>query len=158
MGCPPGGWPTFHFPLVRTALVVSLFRPAGLRFPLGLLCTASYIIITMTNTLAIPMTEEDKESKVGVTRSVRQIRISRCAMSPYGWQALYKAVCLEADFRKMPHCIALAEKAIKQRLFDGPALRIDTAELRAMHSALDALEILKAESTAQGSWSILKDV
>ena len=72
-------------------------------------------------------------------------------MSPYGWQALYRAVALEADFRKMPHCIALAEKAIKQRLFDGPALRIDTAELRAMHSALDALEVLKAESTAQES-------
>ncbi len=79
-------------------------------------------------------------------------------MSPYGWQALYKAVALGADFRKLPHCIALAEKAIKQRLFDGPALRIDTAELRAMHSALDALVILKAERTAQGSWSILKDV
>ena len=79
-------------------------------------------------------------------------------MSPYGWQALYKAVALESDFRKMPHCIALAEKAIKQRLFDGPALRIDTAELRAMHSALDALVVLKAESTVQGSWSILKDV
>ena len=79
-------------------------------------------------------------------------------MSPYSWQALYKAVALESDFRKMPHCIALAEKAIKQRLFDGPALRIDTAELRAMHRALDALEILKAESTVQGSWSILKDV
>ncbi len=72
-------------------------------------------------------------------------------MSPRGWQALYRAVALEADFRKMPHCIALAEKAIKQRLFDGPALRIDTAELRAMHSALDALEVLKAESTAQES-------
>ena len=79
-------------------------------------------------------------------------------MSPYGWQALYKAVALEADFRKLPHCIALAEKAIKQRLFDGPALRIDTAELRAMHSALDALVVLKAERTVQGSWSILKDV
>jgi hypothetical protein len=79
-------------------------------------------------------------------------------MGPYGWQALYTAVALESDFRKMPHCIALAEISIKQRLFDGPALRIDTAELRAMHSALDALEILKAESTAQGSWSILKDV
>jgi hypothetical protein len=34
-------------------------------------------------------------------------------MGPYGWQALYKAVALEANFRKMPHCIALAEKAIK---------------------------------------------
>jgi hypothetical protein len=79
-------------------------------------------------------------------------------MGPYGWQALYKAVALEADFRKLPHCIALSEKAIKQRLFDAPALQIDSAELRAMHSALDALEILKAESTAQGSWSILKDV
>jgi hypothetical protein len=79
-------------------------------------------------------------------------------MSPYGWQALYKAVSLEADFRQLPHCIALAEKAIKQRLFDGPALRIDTAELRAMHSALDALVVLKAERTVQGSWSILKDV
>ncbi len=79
-------------------------------------------------------------------------------MSPYGWQALYKAVALESDFRKLPHCIALAEKAIKQRLFDGPALRIDTAELRAMHSALDALVVLKAERTVQGSWSILKDV
>ena len=43
-------------------------------------------------------------------------------MGPYGWQALYKAVALEANFRKMPHCVALAEKAIKQRLFDGPAL------------------------------------
>ena len=79
-------------------------------------------------------------------------------MSPYGWQALYKAVALESDFRKLPHCIALADKAIKQRLFDGPALRIDTAELRAMHSALDALVVLKAERTVQGSWSILKDV
>jgi len=79
-------------------------------------------------------------------------------MSPYGWQALYKAVSLEADFRQLPHCIALAEKAIKQRLFDGPALRIDTAELRAMHSALDALVVLKAERTVQGSWSIPKDV
>ena len=79
-------------------------------------------------------------------------------MSSYGWQAFYRAVALEADFRKMPHCIALAEKAIRQRLLDGPGLRIDPAELRAMHSALDALEILKAESTAQGSWSILKDV
>ena len=79
-------------------------------------------------------------------------------MSPYGWQALYKAVSLEADFRQLPHCIALAEKAIKQRLFDGPALRIDTAELRAMHSALDALVVLKAERTVQGSWSILKNV
>jgi CheY-like chemotaxis protein len=78
-------------------------------------------------------------------------------MSPYGWQALYRAVALEADFRKMPHCIALAEKAIKQRLFDGPALRIDTAELRAMHSALDGLEILKAESTAQGSVRIKRE-
>jgi hypothetical protein len=78
-------------------------------------------------------------------------------MGPCGWQALYKTVGLESDFREMPHCIALAEKAIKQRLFDGPATRIDTAELQAMHSALDALEILKAESTAQGSWSILKD-
>ena len=78
-------------------------------------------------------------------------------MSPYGWQALYKAVALEADFRKLPHCIALAEKAIKQRLFDGPD-QIDTAELRAMHSALDALVVLKAESTAQGSWSMLKDL
>jgi hypothetical protein len=77
-------------------------------------------------------------------------------MGPYGWQALYKAVALEVDFRTMPHCIALAEQAIKQRLFDGPALQIDTAELRAMHSALDALEILKAERTAQGS--ILKHV
>ena len=79
-------------------------------------------------------------------------------MSPYGWQALYKAVALESDFRRMPHCVALAEKAIKQRLFDGPALRIDTAELRAMHSTLDALVVLKAERTVQGSWSILKDV
>jgi CheY-like chemotaxis protein len=78
-------------------------------------------------------------------------------MSPYGWQALYRAVALEADFRKMPHCIALAEKAIKQRLFDGPALRIDTAELRAMHSALDALVVLKAESTAQGSVRIKRE-
>jgi hypothetical protein len=78
-------------------------------------------------------------------------------MGPYGWQALYKAVALEADFRKLPHCIALAEKAIKQRLFDGPD-QIDTAELRAMHSALDALVVLKAESTAQGSWSMLKDL
>jgi hypothetical protein len=43
-------------------------------------------------------------------------------------------------------------------LFDTPPLQIDSAELRAMHSALDALEVLKAESTAQGSWSILKDV
>jgi hypothetical protein len=42
-------------------------------------------------------------------------------MGSYGWQALYKAVALEANFRKMPHCIALAET------------------LRAMHSALDAL-------------------
>ena len=64
---------------------------------------------------------------------------------------------LEADFRKTPHRIDLAEKAIKQRLFDTPPLQIDSAELRAMHSALDALEVLKAESTAQGSWSILKD-
>jgi len=79
-------------------------------------------------------------------------------MGPYGWQALYKAVALEANFRQMPHCIALAEKAIKQRLFDGPVMQIDTAELRAMHNTLDALEVLKAESTAQGSWSILKDV
>jgi hypothetical protein len=78
-------------------------------------------------------------------------------MNPYGWQALFKAVALEADVRKMPHCIALAETAIKRRLFDGPALLIDTAELRAMHSALDALEVLKAESTAHGSWSMLKD-
>jgi hypothetical protein len=36
----------------------------------------------------------------------------------YGSSAYLKAVALEADFRKMPHCIALAEKAIKQRLFD----------------------------------------
>ena len=79
-------------------------------------------------------------------------------MRPYGWQALYKAVALEANFRKMPHCVALAEKAIKQRLFDGPALQVDSTELRAMHSALDALEVLKAESTAQGSWSMLKDL
>jgi hypothetical protein len=79
-------------------------------------------------------------------------------MGLYGWQAFHRAVTLEADFRKMPHCIALAEKAIKQRLFDGPALRIDKAELRAIHSPLDALEVLKAESTAQESWSILKDV
>ena len=35
---------------------------------------------------------------------------------------------------------------------------IDSTELRAMHSALDALEVLKAESTAQGSWSMLKDL
>jgi hypothetical protein len=79
-------------------------------------------------------------------------------MGPYGWQALYKAVALEADFRKLPHCVSLAEKAIKQRLLDGPALRIDPEELRAMHNALDALEVLKAESTAQGSWSMPKDV
>jgi hypothetical protein len=79
-------------------------------------------------------------------------------MGPYGWQALYKAVALEADFRRLPHCIALAERAIKQRLFDAPPLQIDSAELRAMHCALDALEVLKAESTTQGSWSILKDV
>ena len=79
-------------------------------------------------------------------------------MGPYGWQSLFKAVALEADFRKMPHCIALAEKAIKQRLFDGPALLIGTAELRAMHSALDALVVLKGQSMAEGSWSILKDV
>jgi hypothetical protein len=90
-------------------------------------------------------------------------------MGPYGWQALYKAVALEADFRRLPHCIALAEKAIKQRLFDTPSLQIDSAELRAMHSALDALEVLKAEHTAhesnqnqtdrtRGFWSILKDV
>ena len=78
-------------------------------------------------------------------------------MGPYGWQALYRAVALEADFRKIPHCIALAERAIKQRLFDGPAVRIDTAELRARHSPLDELEVIKAESTAQESWSILKD-
>ena len=32
------------------------------------------------------------------------------------------------------------------------------ATVRATHSALDTLEVLKAESTAQGSWSILKDV
>ena len=79
-------------------------------------------------------------------------------MGPHGWQALYKAVALEADCRRLPHCIALAGRAIKQRLFDTPPLQIDSAELRAMHSALDALEVLKAESTAQGSWSILKDV
>jgi hypothetical protein len=90
-------------------------------------------------------------------------------MGPYGWQALYKAVALESDFRRLPHCIALAEKAIKQRLFDTPSLQIDSAELRAMHSALDALEVLKAEHTAhesnqnqtdrtRGFWSILKDV
>ena len=90
-------------------------------------------------------------------------------MGPYGWQALYKAVALEADFRKLPHCIALAEKAIKQRLFDTPSLQIASAELRAMHSALDALEVLKAERTAhesnqnqtdrtRGFWSILKNV
>ena len=89
-------------------------------------------------------------------------------MGPYGWEALYKAVALEADFRKLPRCIALAEKAIKQRLFDTRPQQIDSAELRAMHSALDAL-VLKAEHAAhesnqsqtvrtQGFWSILKDV
>jgi hypothetical protein len=39
--------------------------PAGLPFLFGALCTASYIIINMINSLAIPMTEEDKEGKVG---------------------------------------------------------------------------------------------
>ena len=36
--------------------------------------------------------------------------------------------------------------------------KIDSTELRAIHSALDALEVLKAENTAQGSWSMLKDL
>jgi hypothetical protein len=86
---------------------------------------------------------------------------------PYGWQALYRAVVLETDSRKLPHSIVLAEQTIKQRLLDGPSLQIDTAESQAMHKALDTLAVLKAEHTAresdqpdraQGFWSILKDV
>jgi hypothetical protein len=67
---------------------------------------------------------------------------------PYGWQALYRAVVLEADSRKLPHSIVLAEQAIKHRLLDGPSLQIDTAESQAMHKALDTLAVLKAEHTA----------
>jgi hypothetical protein len=94
----------------------------------------------------------------------------RCAVShPYGWQALYRAVVLETDSRKLPHSIALAEQTIKQRLLDGPSLQIDQVETQALHQALDTLAVLKAEHTAresnhsqpgraQGFWSILKDV
>jgi hypothetical protein len=88
---------------------------------------------------------------------------------PYGWQALYRAVVLETDSRKLPHSIGLAERAIKQALSDGPSLQIDTAESQAMHIALDTLAVVKAEHNArdsnqrqpdraQGFWSILKGV
>jgi hypothetical protein len=35
---------------------------------MSLLCTASYIIINLINSLAISMTEDDKESKGGNTQ------------------------------------------------------------------------------------------
>jgi hypothetical protein len=54
-----------------------------------------------------------------------------------------KAVALEADFRKMPHCIALAEKAIKQRLFDTALiLRFYGVSINAANSLLAEAALL----------------
>jgi hypothetical protein len=68
----------------------------------------------------------------------------------YAWRKLYEAAVVQTDFRKLPECIAKAERAIGQRLSDHPPPLTDSAEFDAIGKTLAALAVLKAQIAAEG--------
>jgi hypothetical protein len=71
-------------------------------------------------------------------------------MPKYPWSAAYLSAVLETDFSKMPGKIDAAERTIRIRRYH--ASQIGPDELRAIERTVAALQVLRMESSQDGTY------